>query len=240
MVVESGTHAIRVKPLSEVPNTDRVLYHPGAVAQDPTHMPSASTATYMLLSTKQAFWNQRFSGLTYGEFGDYSGLRFRATNIGLEFAGDTCMNSLGGANAPWNWNDSDDNAMSAGDWYMDPAWYHDWQFDFDQELGLVYEFHEYFPTPPPVSLPRGKWTIIAHGASFSGNVEDQMNWMLPLARKIRSLDGSPDDVVILRTNPESFTIRDENDAFDAPPSTIVDASTHKILLFDWAETSALN
>jgi len=240
VVVEEGGHGIKVEAL---PENDRILYLPGTTAEDPSDVIGAESVSYTLLSTKTAFWDNRFSfgpdNAVFESAGSYNGVRLNADQIGVKFGMTNNLCTIGQASAPWNWSDWDD-PFPNGDWFMDPALYHDWQFDFDEELNIEYSDHEFFSYDqlPETTLPRGEWTVIVHGFT-SGDIEGQISWMLPLARRIKSMDTSPDDVVIYRMDPNTFSVRSENNDRNIPKSEISDSSKHKIILFDWAETSGL-
>jgi len=60
----------------------------------------------------------------------------------------------GAASTPWAWFDNDNyecdggdhnpsECPAKGDWFMDPAWYFNWQFNWDDPVWTGYSFHPY-------------------------------------------------------------------------------------------------
>ena len=146
--VEGGGHGIRHK-VTLVMNGPYVSYYYIGIAQDPDIV-GRSHCGYDLLSVFAEIWGQRAnccgSGHLFDNWGSYQGRRLMLPELGRKFDGDD-SNPIQGPDAaspPWNWADNDDDPpWKAGDWFIDSAWYHDWQFRWDEEFAIDYIVHPF-------------------------------------------------------------------------------------------------
>lgn len=145
---------------------------------DPHQVAVALRVGYGLLPIAVEFWQRRrsysASPTVFMEPRNYSGYRFSLQGLGTAFEGNSCMD--GTANPPWWWSDETDNLSEpeTGDWFLDSAWYHEWQFNWDETLDLSYTYHpflynhlggeiygtlEYFDSPPGPYLAKTDLTV---------------------------------------------------------------------------------
>lgn len=138
------------------------LMYPSAYNTDaayPVYVADWQRVGYDLLPISVEFWQRRTNCCGWGkmlmDWGGYLGYRalawgdpdFNVIPLGMSFDGNTCMD--GSAQTPWAWEDNDDidcgdtNCPMTGDWFMDPAFYHFWQFWWDDVYYVNYEFNSF-------------------------------------------------------------------------------------------------
>jgi hypothetical protein len=119
-----------------------VTYYYTGTAGDPDIV-GRSHCGYDFLSIFAEMWEQRknccSSGTLFDDFGDYAGRRFLVSGIGRKFDGDDGRDDK--AFPPWHWKDNDDAPWRNGDWFMDPASYHLWQFNWSEDFSDQYILH---------------------------------------------------------------------------------------------------
>jgi len=169
--VEGGGHGIRDEkkwtwywPTS----WPSVIYFYKGEAEDPDDVADRDVngrqVGYDLLSISAEMWERRRdyygSGCLFDDKGDYEGSRYRRSgnedylvrDIGRKFDGDEydpwCSLFGGGApdaaSPPWTWDDDDDSgAWLGGDWFMDPALYHEERLKWAEQFSTEYIFHPF-------------------------------------------------------------------------------------------------
>ena len=134
---------------------------------NPAAIQPSQRVGYDLLPITAGFWLRRANtcgaeqGCMYATWGDYLGGRanwnidedFAVQDLGTHLSGDSCMQLGGVASPPWNWSDDgDDDCLQFpqlapcplnGDWVLDSAWYHTWQFNWDETVSESYVYNPY-------------------------------------------------------------------------------------------------
>ncbi len=156
--VEGGGHGIRYDPTEFSGGhsiTDWfVQYRYTGVAEDPpswkyTHacfpgsLPENMYASYDLILLHCTLWQRRnfYCGTScmFQPHGDVHMDRYDILDVGTEFDQNQCD---GAANPPWWWrdNDDEDDGRHRGEWFLDPAWYHEWQFNWTPAIDHYYDY----------------------------------------------------------------------------------------------------
>ena len=117
-------------------------------AQDPDAVGDSLAASrsvgYDLLSIFAEMWENNDNccghGYLYGKDGTYDRFGMYDGKLGRRFDGNDGGDDK--ASPPWKWNDKWDE-VPAGDWFMNPAWYHEERLSFPEEISQDYVFHPF-------------------------------------------------------------------------------------------------
>ncbi|MFH1279591.1 MAG: hypothetical protein ABIK65_14585 [Candidatus Eisenbacteria bacterium] len=160
--VEPGGHGL-LHEHAENPLSTYIHYRYGDMAEDPQASKYVSwaspnlvsdgdRASYDLILTRCQLWQRRDfvcgSGCMFSEYGDVDIERFYIPNVGTEFDQDSdgiSCDGGGAANPPWWWVSSSDEGegRSRGEWFLDPAFYHDWQFTWSPPISTNYVYNPF-------------------------------------------------------------------------------------------------
>lgn len=161
--IEGGGHGIRREDTGGAPSA---IYYYKGIAQDPDVVGSNNVG-YDLLSISAEMWENRKkccgSGHLLDDWGSYSGWRYSVSNLGRKFDGDDGSDDA--ASTPWSWSDNDDPNEMKGDWFMDPADYHNWQFRWDENFSTNYIVHPFIGSHlcSDIYNGRGGITTLSYG-----------------------------------------------------------------------------
>jgi hypothetical protein len=138
---EGGGHGLRYEDTGGAPS---VKYFYTGNAEDPDEV-GTNHVGYDLLSTFEEMWERRTdccgAGHLFTAWGNFNGRRFSVTELGRKLDGNEGSDDA--ASAPWYWSDNDDDSMPSGSWFMDPADYQEWQFDWAEPFSQNYIYNPF-------------------------------------------------------------------------------------------------
>lgn len=168
--IEGGGHGIHVRPGGIYAQIDgpfihylykgapQAIMHPNVYSnfeENPYALADWQRVGYDIILISAEFWQKRRNYCTSGcvfksNSNNINLQRFLIYDVGVEFDGNTCMCTCvgntcvcGAAAAPWWWQDDDDAGvqfMAHGEWFLDPAHYHIYQFYWDFLPSQTYTF----------------------------------------------------------------------------------------------------